>query len=92
MKMSEIIEKISVLYRSELSHGKELRDEYNEVVKKIMEADRTRGENITLANYQYLSARKQALKLAIDMHDEYRNGINEVREFLMDLGFDMEVE
>lgn len=92
MKMSEIIEEVSKLYRSELSHRRELQDEYNDVVRKLLKADHERGENITLAEYQYLKARKIALQQFIGEADKYCEGVSDVREILMDLGFDTEVE
>ena len=91
MQMSEIINKVSDLYRTELSHGKTLRDEYNEVCKKLAKADHERGETITLAEYQYLKARKQHLRTELDLIGRYCAGIETVRELLMDLGFETEV-
>ena len=92
MQMSEIIDKVSDLYRTELSHGKTLRDEYNEVCKKLAKADHECGETITLAEYQYLSARKQYLRTELDLIGRYCAGIETVRELLMDLGFETEVK
>ena len=91
MQMSEIIDKVSELYRTELSHGKTLRDEYNEVCKNLSKADHERGETITLAEYQYLKARKQHLRNELDFLGRYCDGIESVRELLMDLGFETEV-
>ena len=91
MKMSEIIAKVSELYRTEISHGKTLRDEYNEVCKNLSKADHERGETITLAEYQYLSAMKQRLRTELDLIGRYCAGIEVVRELLMDLGFETEV-
>ena len=92
MQMSEIIDKVSELYRAELSHGKTLRDEYNEVCKKLTKADHERGETITLAEYQYLGARKQHLRTELDLIGRYCAGIEAARELLMDLGFETEVK
>ena len=91
MKMKEIIDKVSDRYRKETSYFDKIRTEYNDVVKKLAEADHDRGENITLAEYQYLSARKQALRNEMDMHGNYCAGISTIRELLMDLGFETEV-
>ena len=91
MQMSEIIEKVSELYREQLNHDKIIRDEYNEVCKKLAKADHERGETITLAEYQYLKARKQCLRTELDLIGRYCAGIETVRELLMDLGFETEV-
>ena len=92
MKMSEVIEKVSELYRTELGNGNTLHHEYNEVCKKLAKADFERGETITLAEYQYLKARKQYLRTELDLIGRYCAGIEVTRELLMDLGFDTEVE
>ena len=91
MKMSEIIDKVSELYREELSHHKDIRIEYNEVCKKLLKADHDGGKNITYDEYQKLKARKIALQQSLSCSEEYCNGIHIVRELLMDLGFDTEV-
>jgi hypothetical protein len=91
MKMSEIIDKVSELYRSELKASKTMHKELEDVTLKLMEADKAHGENITLANYQYLKARRIALRSEIDLHAKYCNGISAAREILMDLDFDTEV-
>ena len=91
MQMSEIIDKVSELYRTEVNHIKTLRNEYNEVCKKLAKADHERGETITLAEYQYLKARKQYLRTELDFIGRYCDGIETVRELLMDLGFETEV-
>ena len=91
MQMNEIIDKVSELYRTELRCGKTLRDEYNEVCKKLAKADHEGGKTITLAEYQYLSARKQHLKNEIDLICKYCAGIEAARELLMDLGLETEV-
>ena len=92
MEMKEVIDKVSELYRLELSHGKKLRDEHIEVCKKLAKADYERGETITLAEYQYLTARKQHLRNEIDLIGRYCAGIEAAREVLMDLGFETEVK
>ena len=91
LKMSEVIDKVSELYRNELSFGKQMRDEYNDIVKKLLQADHERGETITLADYQYLKARKQYLRTELDLLGRYCAGIEAARELIMDLGFDTEV-
>lgn len=91
MQMKEIINKVSELYRDELSTSKILQKELDEVTREQLKADLERGENITFARYQYLSTRKLALRREIDLHAKYCSGIAVARELLMDLGFDTEV-
>lgn len=91
MQMSEIIDKVSELYRTELNRIKAMRIEHVEVCNKLSRADYERGETITLAEYQYLKARKQHLQTELELIGRYCAGIEIVRELLMDLGFETEV-
>ena len=92
MKMQEIIDKVSELYRNELSYRKELQRGYTIVVNELLTADHNGGKNITYDRYQMLKAKKLALQQSMNDADKYCDGIATVRELLMDLGFDTEVE
>lgn len=90
MKMKEIIDRVSELYRE--NGGRiELRDELLSVERKLNEAKYTKGEHITVAEYQYLQDRQKDLKMEITLKESYYDGIFAARELLMDMGFDTEV-
>lgn len=91
MKMKEAIDGVSKIYREQLDKRKDLYDELVSVSQALLEADYTKGENISLAEYNRLVDKKKTLKNAMDNIDQYCNGISCVREYLMDLGFDTEV-
>ena len=92
MKMSEIIQGISEIYREKRHEVDVLKKELSDVKFKIKEAMDTKGENITLEQYEYLLKREKFLSLAIASKTQYYEGISCAREYLMDLGFDVEVE
>lgn len=91
MKMKEVIDGVSKLYREQLEKKSDVREELISVSQALLEADYTKGENISLAEYNRLTDKKKHLENAMDMLDQYCNGISCVREYLMDLGFDTEV-
>ncbi len=91
MKMKEVIDRVSELYRE--NGGRiELRDELLSVERKIREVHDTKGEYITVAEFKYLENRYKELKTEIALKESYYDGIFAVRELLMDLGFDTEVK
>lgn len=92
MKMSEIIQGISEIYREKRGEVADLQREKMDVQSQIREAMETKGENITLQQYEYLVKRKKALTMEIALKTQYYEGISCAREYLMDLGFDVEVE
>lgn len=91
MKMSEIIDKVSEHYRYNLSRRKELQQEYNNITEKLSKADLDRGRNITYDEYNRLKARRTVLQQLVRETDQYLAGVSDVRELLMDFGFDTEV-
>ena len=92
MKIKEIIDKVSEMYRAERKEIKELDDELRLVCRVLNEANYNKGENITLAEYNNLSQRKIFLEKEIELKAEHCDGISCVREYLMNLRFDTEVE
>ena len=92
MKMKEIIDGVSKLYREQLDKERELHKELIKVEKILFEADLTKYENISHAEYNRMTDRLKNIQDEIDMLNKYCDGISCVREYLMDLGFDTEVE
>ena len=83
MEMKEINDKISALYDDTIAHSKMLVEEYEKTAKEILEADHAGGKNITYDRYQYLCAKRQALKIEIDLHNEYFRGIVAVANIVL---------
>ena len=91
MKMEEVVQKVSELYREQRGIESDMRAELRKVEAELYEADYEGGKNITVARYNKLERDRERLKSAIKMKDQYCEGISIVRELLMDLGFDTEV-
>lgn len=92
MKMEELIQKVSELYREHRGTECDMNTRLREVEAELYEADYEGGKNITVANYNELTRERDALKQAIKMKSHYCEGISIVREMLMDLGFDTEIK
>ena len=92
MKMKEIVDKVSDLYRDQLGERFDLQQRRIEINKALNEAHLTKYENITVAEYNSLQTELKYLDKQIDMKDQFCEGISCVRELLMDLGFNTEVK
>lgn len=92
MKMESLIQKISEMYRKEINKESDLQRELWSVECSLAEAEKTDGENITLAEYNNLLSRKERLTKEIELIQQYQEGISDVREMLMDLGFDTKIK
>ena len=92
MKMEELVQKISELYREQRGIASDMGDRLREVEDELYDANYEGGKNITVARYNELKRESEALKQAIKMKAQYCEGISIVREMLMDLGFDTEIK
>ena len=92
MKMKEIVDKVSDLYRDQLGERFDLQQRRIDIHKILNEAHLTKYENITVAEYNSLQTELKYLDKQIDMKDQFCEGISCVRELLMDLGFNTEVK
>ena len=92
MKMNEIINLVSHLYREQRGRGSETHDELLEVICALDKAEENHFETISHADYEMLKVRQVMLEKDIRDNDQYCEGISAVRELLMDLGFETEVE
>ena len=92
MKMEEVVQKVSELYREQRGIESGMRVELRKVEAELYDADYESGKNITVARYKELERNRENLKIAIKMKDQYCEGISIVRELLMDLGFDTEIK
>lgn len=92
MKMKELIDRVSEIYREGLAYEHDLRNELYSVSKALLDVEFTKGEHITLAEYNHLTERKEYLENQIALQVQYCEGISDAREILMDFGFDTEVK
>lgn len=92
VRMREIVEKVSELYRDERGKISDLSDELNTICLELNRHETDGGKNITVAEYERLKMRKHTLMQNKKSHEKYCEGIFEARELLMDLGFDTIVD
>ena len=90
MELRDIIEKVSEMYRDE--HGK-INDLYQELrdIGKVLDDD-DQLESLLYSEYRRLINRKCDLQDEISRRKAYTEGISDVRELLMDIGFDIKIE
>lgn len=92
MKIKELVDKVSVMYRAERDKVYDLQQKLNSIEDSIMEAKKTNFENISHADYESLVTKSEWLRHEILLKIQYYEGISCVREMLMDLGFDTKIE
>ena len=92
MKMEEIIDKVSELYREERKRSMRMRAELIDIENRLRRALYDKGRNISLCEYDELIKRKTELEKEYEAAIIFADGIFEAREVLMNLGFDTEVE
>ena len=92
IRIREIVEKVSQLYRDERGKVNDLSDELNSVCLELNQHEKDGYQNITVAAYNKLKTRKDILMQNKKGHEKYCDGIFEARELLMDFGFDTVVE
>lgn len=92
MKMEELVQKVSELYREQRGIECDMNARLRKVEAELYEAECQGCNKITVARYNDLKRESEALKHSIKMKDQYCEGISTVREMLMDLGFDTEIE
>ena len=92
MKMKDVIDRVSELYREELAKERDLYNEECDIHRAILNADYDGRENISFAEYNRLTDKLESIQNAIDIQRQYCNGISCVRELLMEFGFDIDVE
>ena len=85
MKMIDIINKVSELYRAEQNSLLAMRQEKQCVEFLLVEAEEKHYENITAAEYKRLTLKKTTLDNEIKNKKMYCQGIYDTREFLMDM-------
>ena len=91
MQMIELVQKISIIYREERDKVSEMRKKLWDIEEELLKVERTNGKNITLEEYRKLTRRIEELTREVDLKEQYCEGISCVREMLMDLGFDTDI-
>lgn len=92
MKMGAIIDKASVLYRNSRNKEADLRSRLYNINAELEEGKADHYDNMTVAYYNALLKEKEQVETKTDLQKAYSDGIGTVREMLMDLDFDTEVE
>lgn len=92
MKMKELVDKVSDMYRAERNEVYDLKQELNSIERSLMEAREMDYENISHADYQSFVTKSELLRQEIRLKTQHYEGISCVREMLMDLGFDTEIK
>lgn len=92
MKMSEVIDKVSTVYRREREEVSKLQSELSSILIKLEEVKHSKGKDITLEDYNYLIKRKDFLAKEVELQTRYCDGIAWAREFLLDYGLDTEIK
>lgn len=92
MKMQEIIDEVFELYWGERRKAKRIRAELIDIENRLKIALYDKGRSISLYKHNELTKRKAELKKEYEAAIKFIDGIFAVRDILMDLGFDTEVE
>ena len=92
MKMIDIIEKVSELYRAECGKQYDLGRELLSVNMSLAEAEEHHYENMTAAEHMRLTMRRSILEGQIEQKKMYCLGISDTRELLIDMVSDFDVE
>ena len=90
MELRDIIEKVSEMYRDERGKTIDLYDELRNI-RRLLTQDNV-GDKLLLAEYRQLIDRESDILDEIHRIEAYAKGISDVRELLMDIGFDIEIE
>lgn len=92
MKVREIVDKMSELYRAETKKTSSIYEEYLSVIKTLAEHLESGYENITVAEHERLRMQEIKLKKDRELQESYCDGIFAARELLMSLGFETVVD
>ena len=90
MELRDIIEKVSEMYRDENGKINDLYDELRNIGKFLYDDDQL--ESLLYSEYRRLINEKCELQDEISKRKAYAEGISDVRELLMNIGFDIEIE
>jgi hypothetical protein len=91
MKIREVIDRVSSIYREERKKAMNLQIERDSILTSLEEVHESKGENISLMDYNTLLKQKDLIDEKFKMQSRYCDGIAYVREVLMDLGFYTEI-
>lgn len=93
MKMIDIINKVTALYRKEQNEVVKMSNERLSIEQALYEAQKNKYENITAAEYMAMTSRKAVLDDLIRLKEHHCLGISDAREVLFNMAesFDVEV-
>lgn len=92
IRVREIVEKMSELYRDERSKVRSISDKLQAVLLTLNQHEKDGGKNITVAEYENLKRLKDILEQNKKLQEKYCDGIFMARELLMSLGFDTVID
>lgn len=92
MKMNDIVRAVSAIYRVKRNEIAVTKSRLRTVEEALFNAKRTGFKEITVARHNELLDEKRVLEQMINNMEQYCEGVSCVREYLMNLGFDTEVE
>lgn len=93
MKMIDIINEVTALYRKERGEVVKMSNERLSIEQALYEAQKEEYKNITAAAYMEMTARKAILDDMIRFKEHYCLGISDAREILFNMvkSFNVEV-
>lgn len=91
MKLAEIINGLSELYRKERASLAEMNKELFDVSKQLAEAAMTNGQYITLKKHRELEVQRDNLIASVEAQEHFCDGMEVAREYLMNICFETEV-
>lgn len=92
MKMLDIIENISELYRNERGIESDLHNQIVSVRRRLSDAEAKGWGDMSVSEYNNLNNTLEVLSAEMNYQRKYCDGIAAAREVLMDLGFDTEID
>lgn len=92
MKMNDIVRAVSAIYRVKRNEIAVTKSRLRSVEEALFNAKQTDFKEITVARHNELLDEKRVLEQMINNMEQYCEGVSCVREYLMNLGFDTEVE
>ena len=91
IKMKDLIDEMSELYRAERKKGRSIYEEYLSVVETLNQHKKDDWRTITVAKHAKLENERDTLEKEWKSQEKYCDGIFDARELLMSLGFDTKV-
>lgn len=86
MIINELVQKVSEMYRKQSKTIGLLKKSLDETLTELNEIEN--GKEVSLKQYRELVEKRNLLEKEIPINESYGKGLSDVREMLMDLGFE----